>query len=197
MIRVLLVDDHPAILGGLAGALAGEPDVVVVAKATTLAGAREAIIAHDPDVGLLDIRLPDGSGLDLLRHGEHRPAWVVFSTYDYPQYVARAVRSGATGFLLKSAPMSDVVAAIRRAATGGTTFPAAFLDTAAAVPPLTPRMARVIRAISEGRSNGEIAALLGISTKTVEGYLSELYRTFDVASRAELAARATREGWLE
>jgi two-component system, NarL family, response regulator DesR len=197
MIRVLLVDDHPAILGGVAGALAAEPDIVVVAKATSLAAARDALAEHDPDVALLDIRLPDGSGLDLLRGGKSRPAFIIFSTFDYPQYVARAVRSGATGFILKSAPMPEVVAAIRRAAAGLTTFPAPFIEVAAATHPLTPRQATVIRALGEGRSNGEIATLLGLAKKTVEGYLSQLYAEFDVTSRAELVARAVREGWLD
>jgi DNA-binding NarL/FixJ family response regulator len=197
MIRVLLVDDHPAVLGGLASALAGEPDIVVVAKATSLAAAREAIATSDPDVALLDIRLPDGSGLELLREHRTGPAWIVFSSFDHAQYVARAVRCGATGFLLKSAPLAEVAAVIRRAAAGRRTFPPAYLEAAARTPSLTPRQLTVIRALAAGRSNGEIATELGLAQKTVEGYLSRLYADFDVASRAELVARAVRECWLE
>jgi DNA-binding NarL/FixJ family response regulator len=146
------------------------------------------------DVLLLDIRLGTESGLGLLTPGADLPAVIVLTAYDYPQYAQAALRLGAAGFVLKTAPVSELVDAVRRVAAGGLAF---------AVRPgsggvrLTRREHDVVRLVADGRSNDEIGAELGIGAKTVETHLARLFERIGVASRTELATRAVREGWLE
>jgi DNA-binding NarL/FixJ family response regulator len=156
----------------------------------------EVLLAATPiDVVLLDIRLGTDSGLRLLSSApvESRPAIVVLTSYDYPQYADAAMRLGASGFVLKTAPISDLIDAIRLAAAGGMAFG---LRPVGAVR-LSERELDVVRLVVEGRSNDEIAARLGIGAKTVESHLRRLFERLDVASRTELATRALREGWLD
>jgi len=116
VIRLVLVDDHPVVLGGLEDALRVSPDMEVVGSARTLDEARTLLDATQPDVVLLDIRLPDGSGLDLLATPRTRPpAFLILSSFDTPRYIAAAVELGAEGFLLKTAPLVDLVRSIGRA----------------------------------------------------------------------------------
>jgi DNA-binding NarL/FixJ family response regulator len=121
---------------------------------------------------------------------------IVLTAYDYPQYAEAALRLGASGFVLKTAPLSELLEAIRRVATGGLAFsvrPRSGGRTAH----LSERELDVVRLVVDGRSNDEIGARLGIGPKTVESHLRRLFDRFDLASRTELATRALREGWLE
>jgi DNA-binding NarL/FixJ family response regulator len=147
------------------------------------------------DVVLLDIRLGTDSGLRLLSDvpADARPAVVVLTSYDYPQYVDAAMRLGASGFVLKTAPIAELIDAIRRAAAGGM----AFGRRPAGAVRLSEREMDVVRLVVDGKSNDEIGARLGIGAKTVESHLRRLFERLDVASRTELATRALREGWLE
>ena len=155
------------------------------------------------DVLLLDIRLGTDSGLRYLREttsgrapagGATMPAVVVLSAYDYPQYAEAALRLGAAGFVVKSAPLEELIDAIRRAAAGGLAFAVKPGNRRAHV---SPRELDVVRLVVEGWSNDEIGGQLGIGVKTVETHLRRLFERFTVASRTELAARALREGWLD
>jgi DNA-binding NarL/FixJ family response regulator len=199
-IRIILVDDHPVVLGGLGTALEAQPDVEIVGRATTLAEARAAILAQRPDVALVDVRLPDGSGLELLERATEagQPAFILVTTFDAPQYVEVAMEMGASGFLLKTAPIDEIVSAVRRVAGGGRVFA---VDRSPAPRGerwyrLSEREREVIVGVLAGRTNDEIGGDLGVSTKTVEWHLSRLFERYDVASRVELAMRAEREGWL-
>lgn len=198
LIRIALVDDHPVVLGGIAAVLGLMPDVEVVAQAGTIAGATELLARSDLDVLLLDIRLPDGNGLELLARtmGAPRPAVIVLSSFDASQYVAAAMRFGARGFLLKTAPLEDLIAAIRAVAGGGTAFAGGVARQATYVA-LTPRERELVALVIAARSNDEIAAAVGTRRKTVETQLSRLYERVGVTSRLELAIRAEREGWLD
>jgi DNA-binding NarL/FixJ family response regulator len=199
VIRVAIVDDHPVVADGLAIALGKEADIAVAWTAGTVAEARRALASSlDVDVVLLDVRLSDGSGLDLLpgdRAG--RPAYLVLSSFDRPQYAAAAFRRGAAGFLLKLAPTSAIIDAVHAAASGGLAFEARHLATARTAPTISARELDVIRLVASGLSNDEIAAQLGLSRKTVEAYLTHLYERGGFSSRTELALWAEREGWLE
>ncbi len=201
-IEVLVIDDHPVVLDGVVAALAKESDMRVVAQATTLEGARAALESTPPDVVLVDVRLPDGSGLDLVAEATARgtrPAWVILSAFETPQYVAAALEIGAVGYFLKSAPTREIVAAIRMAAKGGLAFTAAQLAAArrAASFRLTPIDREIVRWLLAGKSNDEIGADVGVAERTVEVHLSRLYARAGVASRTELALLAEREGWLD
>jgi len=199
LIRVAIVDDHPVVRDGTAALLASQTGLVVVGAAGSLEDAvdRGLTVASAVDVLLLDIRLGSSSGLDLLAgaRGASLPAIVVVTAYDYPQYADAALRLGASGFVLKTAPIAELVDAIRRAAAGGLAF--SVRPRAGAVARLSGREHDVVRLVVDGRSNDEIGATLGIGAKTVETHLRRMFERFGVASRTELATRALREGWLE
>jgi DNA-binding NarL/FixJ family response regulator len=146
------------------------------------------------EVLLLDLRLGEESGFDLLRGSEKpMPAVVVVTSYDYPQYADAALRLGAAGFVVKTAPTAELLDAIRRAAAGGLAFgvrPGGGIS-------LSAREREVLRLVVDGASNDEIGGRLGISSRTVESHLRRLFERLGIASRTELAARALREGWLE
>lgn len=181
---------------GTAAVLRAQPGLTVIGVAGSLDAARAGGLTDRAavDVLLLDIRLGTGSGLGLLAPGADLPAVIVLTAYDYPQYAEAALRLGAAGFVLKTAPVSELVDAVRRVAAGGLAF--AVRPGQGAVR-LTPREHEVVRLVAEGRSNDEIGAELGIGAKTVETHLARLFERIGVASRTELATRAVREGWLE
>ena len=197
LIRVAIVDDHPVVRDGTAALLAVQDGLEIVGTAGSIDEA-VALIARTPvDVVLLDIRLGADSGLRLLTGesaGQPKPAIVVLTAYDYPQYADAALRLGAAGFVLKTAPLAELLDAIRRAAAGGFAFGVRPRPVAAN---LTGRELEVVRLVVEGRSNDEIGVALGIGSKTVETHLRRLFERFGAASRTELATRALREGWLD
>lgn len=196
-IRLLIVDDHPVVRDGTAALLAAQPGIDVVGTAGSIDEATALIAATPADVVLLDIRLGTDSGLRLLTETPgDAPAIIVLTAYDYPQYAEAALRLGASGFVLKTAPLAELLDAIRRVAGGGMAFsirPRAGSGLAR----LSERELDVVRLVVDGRSNDEIGARLGIGPKTVESHLRRLFERFDLASRTELATRALREGWLE
>lgn len=195
MIRVAVVDDHPLVREGTASLVARQEDMEIAGVAANLEDLRAILLAEDVHVLLLDLRLGDESGFDVLRHESagHMPAVVVVTSFDYPQYADAALRLGAAGFVVKTAPTSELLDAIRRAATGGLHFGVRPGGGVA----LSEREREVLRWVIDGSSNDEIGARLGISARTVESHLRRLFERHDVASRTELASRAIREGWLE
>jgi DNA-binding NarL/FixJ family response regulator len=217
-VRVAIVDDHPLVREGTAALLSAEPGLTVVGTAGSLVDAAALLDPQEVDVLLLDIRLGTDSGFTLLAQGRSgdapretgetsqaaattgvstpsgRPAIVVVTAYDYPQYTDAALRLGAAGLVLKTAPVGELVDAIRRAAAGGLAFSR---RPGGSVARLTPRELDVVRLVVEGRSNDEIATALGIGPKTVETHLGRIFERLAIASRTELATRAVREGWLD
>lgn len=214
LIRVGIVDDHPVVGEGTAAILRAQPDIDVIRVAPSLETA-DAAGLFDPrrvDVVLLDIRLGTDSGLRALTPARSvdgaktaepaqspttpsRPAIIVLTAYDYPQYAEAALRLGAAGFVLKTAPIAELVDAIRRVAAGGLAF--SVRPTSAGLARLSPREHDVVRLVADGRTNDEIGSALHIGSKTVETHLARLFERLGVASRTELAMRAVREGWLD
>ncbi len=200
-IRILVVDDHPVVLSGLLSALNDRDEVTVVGQAGDVEAALALLRDRPVDVGLVDIRLTSGTGLDLIQAAEYlpqTPAWIVLSSFETPQYIVAALDLGASGYLLKTAPLERVIDAILRVAAGGTAFEARHLQAAnrARRQRLTPREREVVARVVAGRSNDEISADLGVARKTIEAYLTRLFERFEVGSRTELALKAEREGWL-
>ena len=194
-IRVAILDDHPVVRAGTAAIVEGADDMTLVGTASTLTEAGPLLDRAAVDVLLLDLRLGQEFGLSVFEEaGVSLPAIVVATSYDYPQYVEAALRLGAVGYVLKTAPVGDLLEAIRRAAAGKLSFD---VRPAAGAAHLSPREREVIAAVVEGLSNDEIAARLGISARTVESHLRRLFERHGVASRTELATRALRSGWLE
>jgi DNA-binding NarL/FixJ family response regulator len=197
-IGLLLVDDHPIVRDGLQAVLSAQEQIVVIGQASTLAEARARISDPAVDVVLLDLRLPDGSGADLLLDMQEMsspPAVIVLSSFLTTQYVSAAITLGASGFLLKTAPTEEILAAIEVVADGRLAFSAEQLraSRSAAWAPLTAREHEIIEGVMVGRSNDEISADLGLARKTVEAYISRLFIRFDVATRTELGILAERE----
>lgn len=200
VIQVALVDDHPVVLRGLDTALSTVEDIRILAHGGSLAEARVIAARDDIDVLLLDVRLPDGNGLELLSEvaKRGRPAVLVLSSFRSRQYVAAAIRFGANGFLLKTTPLDELIAAIRVIAHGGTAFTTDQIrEGQQGYVNLTERERDIVRLVIGGRSNDEIAVTLQTSRKTVEFHLSRLYERFGLMTRVELALRASHEGWLD
>jgi DNA-binding NarL/FixJ family response regulator len=193
-IRVAVVDDHPVVREGTAAIVEQASDLELVGTAATVDDAAPLLDATRVDVLLLDLRLGQEFGFRLLEGRGVRPAVVVVTSYDYPQYVDAALRMGAAGYVLKTAPVAELLDAIRRAAAGKLAFN---LRPGTGAPPLSARERQVVAAVSDGLSNDEVAARLGIAPRTVESHLRRLFDRHGLASRTELATRALREGWLE
>ena len=194
-IRVGIVDDHPVVRAGMTALLREYPDLEVVATADSVESGRQLLRGVMTDVVLLDLRLGQKSGLELLADRDNSangPAVVVLTAFDHAEYAAAACRLGAAGFVLKTAPIAQLVEAIRLAAAGVKLSLSGLSE-----PTLTTREQQIVRCIVDGWTNDEIGAKLSISTKTVEGHLSRLFARQGVVSRAELASRAVLEGWLD
>ncbi len=203
MIRVAIIDDHPLVGEGLAAAFAAAPalgvDVVALARSTDEVDG--LLSATRPDVVLCDVMLdgePDGLRvLRRIRRSPRPPAVVMLSSYDAPGFVHEPLAAGASGSLLKPAPLGTFAGALSAAAEGQPASADWLVHRAHDAPPVpTARNLDVIRAAASGRSNGEIATALGLTVKTVESYLHELYARYDVASRTELVMLAVAQGWL-
>jgi DNA-binding NarL/FixJ family response regulator len=198
-IRVAIVDDHPVVREGMAALLRDYPGIEIAGTAASLGLAEPLLDPALVDVLLLDIRLGEETGFQLLerhRDAAGRPAVVVLTAFAQAEYAAAAYRLGATALVLKTAPMPELVAAIRAAGLREHDAAAA-PGPRATDPTLTTREQEIVRLVVDGRSNDEIGGALGIATKTVEGHLRRVFERLGIESRAELSARAVAEGWLE
>jgi DNA-binding NarL/FixJ family response regulator len=204
MIAVLLVDDHPVVRAGLAGILAGEPGITVVGEAASAHEAVTMAAARQPDVVLMDLRMPGGDGVEATA-GVLAVApgarVVVLTTYDSDADILRAVEAGAAGYLLKDAARSDLVAAIRSAARGETVLAPAvatrLVDRMRRPPPadtLSPRELQVLRLVAKGLSNAEIGRELSISEATVKTHLLRTFGKLGVSDRTAAVTTALAAG---
>jgi DNA-binding NarL/FixJ family response regulator len=199
LIRVAIVEDHPAIADGLAALIEGSAGVTVVGTARDLPSATELIATASPDIVLCDIRLSEvGDGFELVRRHGSGPDFIILSAYWYPRYHVRAVELGAKGYLSKMATIDQIVGAVKTVAAGGTAFPAAARKAASdALRVPTPRELDIIALVAEGLSNAEIAERLSLRVKTVESQLRRLFDRYDVTSRTALVRLAARQGWSD
>ena len=207
VLRLLLVDDHPVVRDGLRGMLSAEPGFEVVGEAADGAEALVRVDALEPDVVLMDLRMPGTSGvqaLQALAGRARRPAVLVLTTYDTDDEVAAAVAAGATGYLLKDAPRAELVRAVRAAARGESVLapPVAtrLLGRMRAPEParevLSPREVEVLRLVASGCTNREAARRLHVSEATVKTHLVHVYGKLDVGDRAAAVAAAYERGLL-
>lgn len=206
-IKLLIADDHEVVRSGLKSLLSST-DIKIVAEASTGEQAVRLALKTEPDVVLMDIRMPEGDGLNALgRIKLDRPAMpiLMFSTYDNPTYVARAVALGASGFLLKGISGEKLIEAIRAAAAGETAWTRDELRRvtgALATPrlaadvevPLTQRESEVLRQLAFGLTNKEIALALHISYETVKEHVQHILRKIGVSDRTQAAVWAVRKG---
>ncbi|MFC8712738.1 response regulator [Streptomyces sp. NPDC057197] len=206
-ISLLIVDDHPVVRDGLRGMFEATPGFTVLGEATGGAEAVEKAAALDPDVVLMDLRMPGGSGVDAIRELTRRGARakvLVLTTYDTDSDTLPAIEAGATGYLLKDAPRDDLLAAVRAAAEGRSVLSPAVASRlvsavrapAAGSEPLSAREREVLVLVARGTSNREIARELFISEATVKTHLTHLYAKLGVKDRAAAVAVAYDRGIL-
>ena len=202
-IRILTVDDHPLLRQGIASLLAHESDMSVVAEAATGREAVQQFRIHRPDVTLMDLQLPEMNGLDAMIaiRGEFPDARIiVLTTYSGDVQVVRALKAGAHGYLLKSMLRKELVDAIRAVHTGRKALSAeASFKVAehAMTDALSPAEIRVLRLISEGQSNKEIAETLGLTLDTVKGQVRNILSKLGANDRAHAAMIAVKRGIIE
>ena len=199
-IRVLCVDDHRVMLDGLALLIGRQPDMEVIASATSGEQAVELYARHLPDITLMDLQLPTMSGLEAIREirRTHPDARIVVLTmYQGDEDIYRALEAGAAAYLLKDTLAEDLVHVIRQVHTGSRPIPP---DVAAALavrkehPVLTPREIEVVQLISQGLRNKEIAVALGISEQTAKVHVKNILAKLNVSDRSAVVAVAVRRG---
>jgi len=205
-ISVLLADDHRILVDALRRLIDAQPDMHVVATATDVPGAIDALGEHRPTVAVLDVSMPDGGGFEVLRRLKELelPTKVVMLTmHGEDHHVMEAVRLGASGYVLKRSADKDLLDAIRAVARGD-----AYLTPSAVrllltekrsdrEPALSPREREVLRLTARGHSNAEIAQRLFVSTKTVDTYRARVMTKLGLHKRSELVEYALQQGLLE
>ncbi|NLE39004.1 MAG: response regulator transcription factor [Pirellulaceae bacterium] len=205
-VKVLIVDDHEVVRCGLRMLLA-DSDIEVVAEAATAEAAIRYALENDPDVVLMDIRMPGGDGLTALgRIKLDKPEMpiLMLSTFDNPTYIARSVALGANGYLLKGCSRDELIKAIKAAAVGESAWTRDELRRvtgALATPrltadievPLTQRESEVLRQLAYGLTNKEIAQALHISYETVKEHVQHILRKIGVSDRTQAAVWAVRK----
>jgi DNA-binding NarL/FixJ family response regulator len=214
VIRLLIVDDDPLVRAGLSMMLAGLDDLRVVGEAADGTEVSAAVAAYSPDIVLMDIRMPRLDGLaatELLRRRPGAPEVVVLTTFDADEQVLRALRAGASGFLLKDTPPAELVRALRRVAAGepmlSPSVTRRLIDQVTAGPGaaraahaqqllsrLTEREREVAVAIGQGLSNAEIGVRLHMSVATVKAYVSRLLAKLELNNRVQVALLAHDTG---
>jgi two-component system response regulator DesR len=201
MIRVLLAEDQAMVRGALAALLSREKDIEVVAEVARGDAVVEAALSSQPDVTLLDIEMPGGSGLEAaqrLRTALPSCRVVILTTFGRSGYLRRAMESGAVGFLVKDAPASELARALRRVMNGERVVDPelALLALSEGNNPLTNQERKVLATALPGISITEIARLLSLSEGTVRNHLSSAIQKVGAHNRMEAAHLAEQKGWL-
>jgi DNA-binding NarL/FixJ family response regulator len=202
-IRIFSVDDHPLLREGIAAIINNQPDMLLVAQAATGGDAVQMFREHLPDVTLMDLRLPDMSGIDALIaiRAEFTDALVIMlTTFEGDVEIQRALKAGARGYLLKSTPPKDLVETIRHVHAGKKGIPshiAAHLAEHVSDEALTVREIEVLRHISGGNRNRDIAEKLFISEETVKVHIKHIMDKLGASDRTQAVAIAVRRGIIQ
>jgi two-component system response regulator DevR len=204
-IRLLLVDDHPVVRDGLIRIQELEPRIQIVGEAATMQSAVEAARRLNPDVILMDVRLPDGDGIDACRQIKAFAPHVrilFLTSYANNRFVLAAMESGAEGYLLKESDTQRIVDAIYSILNGGTVFDPIIARRVTGSSPdggganpleiLTQQERRVLGEVAKGKTDKEVAAALGLTTKTARNYLDRIFTKLKVHTRTEAALLYTR-----
>ena len=211
-LRVVIADDQPMMRAGFKAVLEASGDIQVVAEAATGEEAVQAANSYSPDVVLMDIRMPDMDGIEATRRLP-RQRVLILTTFGLDEYIISALRAGASGFLLKDAPTSEVLAAVRAVAAGDAVLsapitrqlldqvarrlPAAVSQSPGRLESLTEREQQVLRMLASGLSNAEIAQALVISDATVKSHVSRLLGKLGLRDRVQAVIYAYETGLIE
>jgi len=206
VIRVFLVDDHEIVRRGVRSMLEAEDDIVVVGEASSAADALPAILAHAPDVCILDAQLPDGSGIDICR--EMRAAnpdikGLILTSFDDEEAITSAILAGAAGYVLKQIESNSLISGIRLVASGHTLIDPVIASRVVqqvqfhrrafdVLAELTPQQSKILFLIAEGLTNRQIAERLFLAEKTVKNHVTGLLARLGVQHRTQAAVLAHR-----
>ena len=205
-VKVFLLDDHEIVRRGLRNLLTAEDDIEVVGEAGTAASALARIPALEPDVAVLDVRLPDGDGISVCREIRSRhpeTACLMLTSYGDDQALLGAIMAGAAGYVLKQTCGSDLVGAVRTVAAGGKTLDedstqrviARIQERVTSVDPLSAlsdQEKRVLELVAEGLTNRQIAERMFLAEKTAKNYVSSVLTKLGMQRRSQAAAFAAR-----
>jgi two-component system NarL family response regulator len=203
MIRILIADDHELFREGLRVVLDLRPDFEVVAEAATVAETVAAHAKHQPDVTLLDLQMPDGTGIDalkIIRKAQPEARVLMLTTYDGDEDIHRAMTAGASGYLLKSIPSKQLEAAVRAVIEGRQYLPPAVaerLAERAAFQALTARELEILALIARGLSNKDVARVLAANEFTVKAHVRNILAKLGVETRTEAAILAVQRGLVQ
>jgi DNA-binding NarL/FixJ family response regulator len=208
-IRVILADDHAVVRKGIREFLSEAGDIDVVAEASDGEEATRLIEQYQPDVAVLDIQMPKHTGIDVCRHirAQQWPVGVLILTaFDDDPYIMAALQAGANGYVLKTADADEIAQAVRDVHEGKSALDPAIARKLMAqlagragerpIESLTPREMEVLKLAARGYTNKAIAAHLGISDRTVQGHLANIFGKLHVTSRTEAVMRAVSFGWV-
>jgi two-component system NarL family response regulator len=201
-IRIILADDHPSLRAGLASILNAQPDLTVVAEAGSGSETLAKAAIAQPDLFIVDLRMPDGDGIETIRKlVEADPATkvLVMTTYDNEEDIFKALEAGARGYILKDTTREEIIEAVRQTHSGNRYLPpaiAARLADRMIRPSLTPREFDVLRLVARGRSNKEIASAMFVTEETIKSHMKGLFQKLEVHDRAEAVSTALHRGLL-
>jgi len=211
-IRVVLADDHAVVRKGIREFLEERGDISVVAEAADGNEAIALVAEHQPDIAVLDIQMPGMTGIEATRHikAEHPDVHVLILTaYDDDPYIFALLQAGASGYILKTADSAELVHAVRAVYRGESALDPAVARKVVqqlvsghppgapiAVEALTEREVEVLRLAAKGMTNKAIGQTLGISDRTVQGHLANIYGKLNVGSRTEAVTEALKQGWI-
>lgn len=212
MIHLLIVDDHEMVREGLKAILVADPDFAIVGEAANAEQALELIGSLQPDIALVDIRLPGTNGIELCRMANERypeTAVIILTTFTDESLVAQCIQAGARGFIVKDIERFDLKRSIRAVARGeaaiDTKVTASVLAQLRRSPPAEPtsvpdqlsaQQLVILRLVAQGLPSREIATQLYLSENTVKGYVQEILHRLGVKNRTEAVMVAVKQGWL-
>lgn len=208
-IQVLLADDHAVVRAGIRQFLEQADDIEVVAEADDGEAAKTLIAAHQPDVAVLDIQMPEVSGIEVtrwIRENQREVGVLILTAYDDDPYVMAVLQAGANGYVLKTASPAEIIRAVKDVHAGHSALDAAIMRkvmaqvgshaTSISIEKLTNRETEVLTAVAQGYTNKAIGVQLGISDRTVQGHLAHIFNKLQASSRTEAVMRAVSLGWL-
>jgi DNA-binding NarL/FixJ family response regulator len=202
VIRVLIADDHPIVCMGLAAMIATQPDMELVGQASDGAEAIQLFKKQKPDVTLMDLRMPNCGGVEAIRTVREispNAGFIVLTTYQGDEDIHRALTAGAQGYLLKGMPHGELLRAIRNVHAGQRYLPPAIAKSLAERTPdeLSTRELQIVRLISKGLSNRQIATELGITEGTVKWHVNIILSRLHVSDRTQAVVAAVQRGIVD
>jgi len=208
-IRVLLADDHAVVRAGICQFLDQATDIQVIAEADNGVSAKALIEEHNPDVVVLDIQMPEASGIEVtrwIRANQRTVGVLILTAYDDDPYVMAVLQAGANGYVLKTASPLEIIQAVRDVHAGNSAMDASIMQKMISqisrrsveqpIDTLTDRELEVLTLVAQGFTNKAIGVQLGISDRTVQGHLAHIFSKLHAGSRTEAVMRAMSLGWL-